>query len=120
MHPAADGNDGDLSTRWCAADLNTGHYWTLDLGALHTLRRIEIVWEYPSTATGLPYGYLVAVSDDGVSFTTSIDRSATTDTMQTQTSNFPPATTGRYVRITVTGLPSGSWASFWEAHVFGA
>jgi hypothetical protein len=120
MHPPAHGNDGDLGTRWCAADPNTGHYWTLDLGALHTLSRIEVVWEYPSQATGLPYGYVVAVSDDGASFTTSIDRSATTDTMKTQTSNFPPATTGRYVRITVTGLPSGTWASFWEAHVFGA
>jgi hypothetical protein len=118
-HPAPDGNDGSPSTRWCAANGSVGHYWTLDLGAVHLLSRFEVMWEYPSQAAGLPYGYVVSVSNDGATFTTSIDRSANTETLQTQTSDFPPSTSGRHVRITVTTLPTRSWASFYEARVFG-
>jgi hypothetical protein len=121
VHPPEHGNDGDGATRWCAANGNTGHYWTVDLGASHTLTRFEVVWEYPSQAAGLSYLYVVGVSGDGTTFTTVIDKSANTDTMSTQVSNFPAATTGRYVRITVTGLPnSTTWASFWEAGVYGS
>jgi hypothetical protein len=118
-HPAVDGNDGVTTTRWCAANGTVGHYWTLDLGAVHLLSRFEVMWEYPSQATGLAYGYVVSVSNDGVTFTSSIDRSANTETLQTQTSDFPPSTSGRHVRITVTTLPTRSWASFYEARVFG-
>jgi hypothetical protein len=120
VHPPEHGNDGDGTTRWCAANGSAGHYWTVDLGASHALTRFEVVWEYPSQAAGLSYRYVVGVSDDGTTFTTAIDKSANTDTMNTQLSNFPAATTGRYVRVTVTGLPNSStWASFWEARVFG-
>jgi hypothetical protein len=118
-HPAVDGNDGSTTTRWCAANGSVGHYWTLDLGAVHLLSRFEVMWEYPSQAVGLPYGYVVSVSTDGTTFTPSIDRSANTETVQTQTSDFPPSTSGRHVRITVTTLPMRSWASFYEARVFG-
>jgi hypothetical protein len=118
-HPATHGNDGMTNTRWCAANSATGHYWTLDLGSVHPLSRFEVIWEYPTAAIGLPYGYLVSVSSDGATFTPSIDRQTTTDTMQIQTSDFPSSTSGRYVRITATSLPQGAWASFFEARVFG-
>jgi hypothetical protein len=118
-HPATHGNDGVTSTRWCAANGNTGHYFTLDLGAVHPLGRFEVIWEYPTSAVGLPYGYIVGVSNDGTTFTTAIDRTTTTSTMQIQTNDFPPATSGRYVRITAVLLPTGAWASFFEARVFG-
>jgi alpha-L-fucosidase len=107
------------ATRWCAANGTTGHYWTLDLGAVHALARFEVIWEYPTSAAGLPYGYVVSVSNDGTTFTTAIDRSTTTSTMQIQTNDFPPATSGRHVRITAVLLPTGAWASFFEARVFG-
>jgi hypothetical protein len=118
-HPASHGNDGMTSTRWCAANSAIDHYWTLDLGSVRTLSRFEVIWEYPTAAIGLPYGYLVSVSEDGMTFTPSIDHRTSTDTMQIQTSDFPPSTTGRHVRITVTSLPQGAWASFFEARVFG-
>lgn len=122
-HPATHGNDGMTATRWCAANGNTGHYWTVDLGSVHPLSRFEVMWEYPNQATGLSYGYLVSVSDDGATFASAIDRRSNTDVMQTQSSDFPPSTSGRYVRITVTALPASmpqaTWASFWEARVFG-
>ena len=120
---AANGNDGITSTRWCAANGAVGHYWTLDLGAVRLLSRFEVMWEYPNQAAGLAYGYVVSVSNDGATFTPSIDRSTNTDTQQIQTSDFPPSTSGRHVRITVTSLPASTprptWASFYEARVFG-
>jgi hypothetical protein len=123
MHPASHGNDGLTGTRWCAANGNTGHYWALDFGTVRVLSRFEVIWEYPNQAMGLTYGYVVDVSNDGATFTQAIDRSMNTDTMQIQTSDFPPSTSGRYVRITVTRLPASmplaTWASFWEARVFG-
>jgi len=118
-HPASHGNDAMTATRWCAANSAVGHYWTLDLGAVHTLSRFEVMWEYPTSAVGLPYGYVISVSTDGTTFTTAIDRTTNTDVMQTQSSDFPPATTGRHVRITASVLPTGAWASFFEARVFG-
>jgi hypothetical protein len=68
------------------------------------------------------YGYVVGVSSDGTTFTTAINQAANTSTTTTQTASFPAATSGRYVRITVTPpttMPDATWASFWEARVFG-
>jgi len=123
VHPAVHGNDGMTGTRWCAANGSTGHYWTVDLGAVHTLSRFEVMWEYPNQATGLAYGYVISVSNDGTTFTTAINRTTNTDVMQTQSSDFPASTTGRHARITVVALPASTpqptWASFFEARVFG-
>jgi hypothetical protein len=119
MHPPEHGNDDDPATRWCAANGNTGHSWSVDLGAVHELSRFEVTWEYPSQATGLPYLYAIGISDDGTAFTTVVDKTTNTETTLTQSVDFPAGTMARHVRITVTGLPQGTWASFWEASVFG-
>lgn len=117
---AEKGNDGDPATRWCAAD-GTPRYWQVDLGATHVLSRIEIDFEYPAQAIDSAYEYVVAISSDGTTFTTVIDRTDNTDTMMTQTASFPAATSGRHVRVTVTPpvTTPGTWASLWEARIFG-
>lgn len=130
-HPASFANDGDPTTRWSAADGGLGHSWTLALTQSQVLTRIEIMWEYPPQATGGPYRYTVSVSDDNVTYNTpAIDKSATTETTQTQVSLFPNATSGRFVRIQVVGLPpfsgifsamggSETWAGIYEVRVYG-
>ena len=118
---APGGNDGSATTRWCAAS-GGQHYWQVDLGASHALSRVEIDFEYPTQAANTAYGYVVAVSGDGATFTTSIDQTANASTTMTQTASFPASSTGRHVRITVippTTTPDATWASFWEARVFG-
>ena len=130
FHPARDANDGDeTNTRWCAATHDVPVWWQLDLGAAHPLSRVEIVWEYPGQALGYVYGYTVGVSDDAAEFADPpvIDQRANVSTDKTQIAQFPSATTGRYVRITVTSLPPDSndsppfetWASMYEVRVFG-
>jgi alpha-L-fucosidase len=117
---APSANDGDASTRWCAAS-GGQHWWQVDLGASHALSRVEIDFEYPAQAAGSAYGYVVGVSPDGATFTDAIDQTGNTSTTMTQSANFPPSTSGRYVRITVTPPTTtpATWSSFWEARVYG-
>ena len=41
-NPVASGNDGSTTTRWCANDGNTGHWWKVDLGSSHTITGSEV------------------------------------------------------------------------------
>ena len=112
---APKGNDGNLSTRWCANDGNLNHWWKVDLGASYNLTGTEVTWEYG----GRVYKYKVEVSANNSTWTLKVDKTNNTSTQQTQRDNFT-ASGIRYVRITVTGLPANTWASFFEFKVFGA
>lgn len=112
-NPVSDGNDGDLDTRWCAANGNTGHWWSVDLGQASALTGSEVMWEQKGKA----YQYRIDVSVDNQNWTTIVDRTANTDAVQFHQDAFTAE--ARYVRITVTGLKSGVWASFYEFKVFG-
>jgi predicted alpha-1,2-mannosidase len=107
------GNDGNIETRWCANDGNLNHWWQVNLGAVGNLQGDEVIWE----KSGDVYDYTVAVSLDNTNWTTVVDKTANPSAAPDQVDVFPA--TGRYVRITVTGLSSGQWASFYEFRVFG-
>lgn len=106
------GNDGDFSTRWCANDGNLNHWWKVDLDSLYNLSGSEVMWE----SDGKAYGYTIEVSPDNVHWSTAVNKRNNTNTSQTQQDIFHSYS--RYVRITVTQLASGCWASFWEFKVF--
>ena len=106
----------------------------IDYGANYSLKDISIDWEYPPPALGESYLYTVSVaqdlSDGGVdgetpgSLQLAIDETQNTSIEATQTNSFPPGMVGRYVRITVTGLPAAqngmqAWASIWEVITTG-
>jgi hypothetical protein len=116
VNPAANGNDGNTGTRWCAADGNVNHWWKVDLGASFNLSGSEVMWEFDARN----YKYKVEVSTDNANWTLVVDKTATTNATQTQ--NDPFTATARYVRITVTGLPTSpvTWACFFEFRVFGS
>jgi hypothetical protein len=108
-NPANYGNDGNTATRWSANDGNSNHWWQVDLGAPCNLTADEVIWP----ANGLVYDYTVSVSLDNTNWTTVINKTANTSTGQDQTDVFMAA--GRYVRITLTGLPAGNSAGFNES-----
>ncbi|WP_307602086.1 discoidin domain-containing protein [Paenibacillus sp. V4I9] len=113
-HPASSGNDGSTTTRWTANDGNTGHWWTVDLGASKDITRgTQVMWEQ----IGKAYKYKIETSNDNVNWTLKVDKTDNTSTDQIQNDVF--VGTARYVRITVTGLPSGNWASFYDFKVLG-
>ena len=113
-NPASNGNDGDASsTLWCAADSSTGHWWEVDLGSVRNITNTSVTWEKPN----LVYKYKIEVSTDNSNWITKVDNTGSTSKMQTQFDNFTAS--ARYVRITVTGMPSNSSASFYEFRVLG-
>jgi hypothetical protein len=113
-NPPEGGNDENMMTRWCAGDNQTGHWWEVDLGRTCTdLTGTEVYWE----ANGA-YQYQIDVSDDNKRWTTVADK--TTNTIAAGLTDDLFSASGRYVRITVTGLPHGLWASFYEFRVFGS
>ncbi|WP_442952844.1 discoidin domain-containing protein [Paenibacillus sp. Soil522] len=112
--PVSRGNDGSTSTRWSANDGNTGHWWTVDLGASKDITLgTQVMWEQ----IGKAYQYKIETSNDNVNWTLKVDKTNNTSTDQIQNDIFKG--TGRYVRITVTGLPTGAWASFFDFKVLG-
>ena len=110
---AANGNDDSIYTAWRADDGATGHYYQVDLGAAYSLSGSEVVWEAPYQIQ-----YKVEVSADGTTWTTAVDKTSNSSNAQTQTDAFSQSAK-RYVRITITGLPSGVYASINEFRVFG-
>ncbi len=107
------GNDGNTSTRWCANDGNVNHWWKVDLGYLYDIVGTEVMWEFD----GQNYKYIIQASSDNINWNTVVDKNNNTSTAQTRQDIFDPIS-ARYVRITITGLPSGDWASFWEFRVY--
>ena len=116
-NPPANGNDGGTATRWCAANALTNHYWLVNLGAKYSITGSEVTWE----SSGKVYKYKIEVSSDGTTWpaTPIVDKTGNTSTSQIQTDTFT-ASNIQYVRITVTGLDVGAWASFFEFKVFGS
>lgn len=113
-NPVENGNDGSSTTRWCANDGDTGEWWKVDLGGAFDLLGTQVEWEF----AGRVYDYKVEVSSDDVNWTLKVDKTSNSSTAQVQQDLFS-ATGVRYVRITITGLASGTWASFYEFLVFG-
>ncbi|MDP4179720.1 MAG: discoidin domain-containing protein, partial [Bacillota bacterium] len=114
-NPASNGNDGDASsTRWCAADTGTGHWWKVDLVSICNITNTSVTWEKPNVV----YKYKIEVSTDDLNWITKVDKTKSTSKMQTQSDSFTAS--ARYVRVTVTGMPSSTdSASFYEFRVLG-
>ncbi|MCX5263123.1 alpha-L-fucosidase [Streptomyces sp. NBC_00199] len=109
---AAKAVDGETSTRWCADDGNTGHWLKVDLGSTRSLTGTRIAWELDRTN----YRYKIEGSTDNSTWTVLVDSTATVSTSQVRTAAF--RTQARYVRVTVTGLPAGAWASIRSLEVY--
>ncbi|MDX2600796.1 alpha-L-fucosidase [Streptomyces caniscabiei] len=109
---AAKAVDGSTATRWCANNGNTGQWLKVDLGAVKPITGARIAWELDATN----YRYRIEGSTDNTTWTTLADRTDTTSTSQVQVAMF--SASARYVRVTVTGLPSGVWASLRNVEVY--
>jgi alpha-L-fucosidase len=101
---AANAVDGSTATRWSAANGNVDQWLRIDLGSAASLTGPRIAWELD----GQNYRYRIEGSTDNSTWTT-LDETATDSTSQVRTSTF--STEARHVRVTVTGLPEGTWAS---------
>lgn len=111
---AVNANDVDpVFTRWCANSSGYPGWWQVDLGTPRQVNRAVMQWFDDS---GRSYQYRIEGSNDGVNYTTLIDRTGNT-TVPMSADTF--SGTARYVRIYVTG-GSASYPSIYEAQIFGA
>ena len=108
-------NDGNTATRWCAADENANHWWKVDLGGYYNIKGTEITWELDEKI----YEYKVETSTNGSEWNLVLDKTNNSSKKQVQNENIS-STIARYVKITITGLDSGAWASISEAKIFGS
>ena len=115
---ATHGNDGSMSTRWCASGGTFPQWWKVDLGANHLLVQASISFEHADRT----YVYVVETSLNDAVYTQQIMANGTG---AIQTVALPPSVTARYVRVTVTSATptsvngNGTWASFWEFSLQG-
>jgi hypothetical protein len=114
-HLAIHANDGDTSTRWCAANSSLNHYLQVDLGEGRTLTKVHLLWE-----KDFAYLFKIETSADDAQWSMAIDKTTSSDASASQDHMMPANTKGRYVRLTVTGgLTASTWASLYEVEIFG-
>ncbi|WP_062214462.1 alpha-L-fucosidase [Streptomyces sp. NBRC 109706] len=104
--------DGSTATRWCAATGATGEWLTVDLGATRSLTGTRLVWEKDE----VNYRYRVEGSTDNTTWSTLADLTGSTDTARVRAHTF--TADARYVRVTVTSLRAGSYASIRELELY--
>jgi CubicO group peptidase (beta-lactamase class C family) len=112
-NPAQNGNDGKISTRWCASSGTIPQWWQVDLGGAATITNARIIWEHSAL-----YQYRIEASVNQTNWTVAVDRTANTTPAQTTSDDF--VAKGRYLRIVITGSEEGCWASFYEFQAFGS
>jgi Cysteine protease len=111
-HAPALAIDNNTTTRWCASSGASNEWLKIDLGAIKSCTGTDAMWEFNKA-----YKYKIEVSTDNAAWTTVVDKTANTASAQTFKDSFIGS--ARYVRITATTLPSGSWASLYEFRVWG-
>ena len=117
-HNAAKANDGDPTTCWRADDEPEGgpEWWQVDLGKAFELSACQIRWPFD----GKRYRYQVEGSTDQKTWSLLSDQTNSNTPSQVHRLKLKDAGEVRYVRITVTGLDDGCWASICEVKVFGS
>ena len=102
--------DDDPDSRWCAENANVNQWLALDLGHKMQLGGIEVDWEFPD----LTYKYVVEGSNNGKEWIGLADGDTANGAKRLLLS-----ATVRHVRLRITALPSGKWASIREIRLFG-
>jgi hypothetical protein len=117
-HSAAQANDGDPKTCWRADDEPEGgpEWWQVDLGDSFELSACQIRWPYD----GKKYQYKVEGSTDRKTWSMLSDQRKSDVTEQVHKLKLKATGQVRYVKVTVTGLDEGCWASICEVKVFGS
>ncbi len=113
-HAAALAVDGDADTRWCAVNSLAGHWLLLDLGRRVELGAMAVQWEREGA-----YRFTLEGSDDGSrgSWRKLLDGTGDRPARQSEEFALTDAA-ARYLRLTVTGMTAGQWASICEWRVF--
>ncbi len=105
-------NDGNIATRWSAADGTYPQWWRVDLGSIQNIYQAVIDW---FGAGFRSYTYRIDISNDDTNYSTLVNSAPS---VGNTTNNFLATT--RYVRVWVTAVTSSNGiAGFWECQIYG-
>ena len=108
--------DGDMSTRWGASTGDFPYRVTVELDEETDISYLDIDWYEGGFKNRRIYSYTVETSTDGENFAAAYDGTQSRDM---GSSNCPVNARARYVRINITGVSDGGYASICELRVFG-
>ncbi|MES2921560.1 MAG: LamG-like jellyroll fold domain-containing protein, partial [Verrucomicrobiota bacterium] len=109
-HYDTKGNNGVSGDRWTASSGSFPQWWQVDLGSVQPMTKVATAW-FP----GAVFQYRVEVSDNGSNFTVAADRTNNTSSGTTVDS---VSTSGRFVRVVITGTTTPNWAAIMECRVY--
>ena len=110
-NPAANATDADLNSTWVAADQNANHWVKIDLGSAVYVK--GVVFKFESAGA---YGYKVETSSTGSIW--SVKKTGTSAANVTSQDASFSSTSARYVRVTLTSLPTGKSAALGSVRVY--
>jgi hypothetical protein len=113
-HSGRMANDGNAATFWSPVNNRPNPWWQLDLEQITALSKSKINFGSKSFCP-----YKIEISDDGSLWTLVADQPSPTGNEQIRTDSFPAGSHGRYVRITLTGVPAEASARISEVEVDG-
>ncbi len=111
-------NDGDASTRWCAADGSANQWWQVDLGSVQPVRYLLLDFEREAKN----YGYQIKASTDASTWQTIASKETSRQPQwggPTQASH-DVNVEARYLRIEFAQLQGGAWAGLQEFSAYPA
>jgi len=107
--------DEDLKTYWSAASGDRGEFLVSDLGAISTVRAIQVNYadqdaELMGKVAGLYHRYVLAASRDGQQWKTIVDKSENERDVPHDYVELPQPVEARFVRIENVHVPTGKFA----------
>ncbi len=114
-HEARLANDGNPATGWHPAGNQPGAWWQIDLESGNSIASVETTFGDEAN-----YRYKIEASPDGSAWTMLSDQTKTMSTAKVRTDACAKNTRSRYLRLTITGLPSTEAAQVNEVRIFAA
>lgn len=113
-NPADKANDGDASTRWCAADGSIPAWWQVDLENFYTVDSVMIQLEQSGV-----FEYRIEGSADNDNWVLLAECGPDDPTTAARTHPAEPHDPVRFLRVTFTAVPSDVWPGICEIKVSG-
>ena len=114
-HNASLGNDGNAATFWQAGAADSNAWWSVDLERMVTVSQTRLTFQ-----TEANWRYRIEISNDGsTGWKLVADQTQNTSTDKVRTDAAQQVASGRFLRVTFTGVSGGQSAALAEMEVVG-
>jgi galactose oxidase len=117
-YPCKNAIDGKNTTSWRSLPTDTGHDFTVDLGAWYQVGAVVVLPPIDTGVDGLITQHKIWVSEDGEQWTGPVAYGMWPNTNRQRMSAFEPSS-ARYVRITIDADATKPWVGISELNIYG-